>query len=108
MKNNLKEILQAVASGLEAAKVTNLPTTLESFNEVADREVNFPLMSMQNQVVQAFCYIVSHDPEIGRAVLEQVTSDRALNVLKAVANELSGTTEDQAMDQEAKGNQSRR
>ena len=102
MKNNLKEILQAVASGLEAAKVTNLPTNWESFNEVADREVNFPLMSVQNQVVQALWCIVSHDLQIGRALIEQVTSDRALNVLRAVANELAGRTEEQTMNQDLK------
>ena len=100
MKNNLKETLQTVATGLEAAKVTNLPTNWESFSEVADREVNLPLMSVQNQVVQALWGIVSHDPQIGRALIEQVTSDRALNILREVANELTGTTKEQALDQD--------
>ena len=102
MKNNIKEALQTVATGLEAAKVTNLPTNWESFNEVADREVNLPLMSVQNQVVQALWGIVSHDPLIGRALIEQVTSDRALNILREVANELAGTTDEQALNQDLK------
>ena len=45
-------------------------TTWESFNGVAHEELNFPLMSEQNQV--------------------QVTLDRVLSVLRAVANELTG------------------
>ena len=102
MKSNLKETLQTVATGLEAAKVTNLPTNWESFNEVADREVNLPLMSVQNQVVQALWGIVSHDPQIGRALIEQVTSDRALNILREVANELTGTTDEEPLNQDLK------
>ena len=102
MKSYLKETLQTVATGLEAAKVTNLPTNWESFNEVADREVNLPLMSVQNQVVQALWGIVSHDPLIGRALIEQVTSDRALNILREVANELTGTTDEEPLNQELK------
>ena len=102
IKSNLKETLQNVATGLEAAKVTNLPTNWESFSEVADREVNLPLMSVQNQVVQALWGIVSHDPQIGRTLIEQVTSDRALNILREVANELTGTTDEEPLNQELK------
>ena len=102
MKNNLKETLQTVATGLEAAKVTTLPTNWESFNEVSDREVNLPLMSVQKQVVQALWGIVSHDPQIGRALIEQVTSDRALNILREVANELAGTTDEEPLNQDLK------
>ena len=98
MKNNLKETLQTVATGLEAAKVTNLPTNWESFNEVSDREVNLPLMSVQKQVVHALWGIVSHDPQIGRAFIEQVTSDRAINILRAVAKELTG--DEESLDQD--------
>ena len=92
MKNNLKETLQAVAT----AKVTNLPTNWESFNEVADREVNFPLMSVENQLLQALGGSVSQDPQIDRAFIEQVTSDlsQALNILRELENELTGTTEE--------------
>ena len=96
MKSNLKETLQTVATGLEAAKVTSLPTNWESFNEVADREVNFPLMSVENQLLQAVGGSVSQDPQIDRAFIEQVTSDlsQALNILRELANELTGTTEE--------------
>ena len=64
-----------------------------------DRRFNFPLLSVQ---IQALWRIVSHDPQIGRALIEQVTSDRALNILRAVANELTRTTDEEPLDQDLK------
>ena len=59
-------------------------------------------MNHEVKVVQALWGIVSHDPQIGRALIEQVTSDRALNILREVANELTGTTDEEPLNQELK------
>ena len=71
-----------------------------------DREVNFPLMSVQ---IQALWRIVSHDLQIGRALIEQVISGnemfyliKSINLVRRLANELTGTTEEQALDQDLK------
>ena len=81
---------------------------MKSTFHVADQdcEVNFPLMSVQ---IQALWRIVSHDPQIGRALIEQVMSGnemfyliKSINLVRRVANELTGTTEEQALDQDLK------
>ena len=59
-----------------------------------DRRFNFPLLSVQ---IQALWRIVSHDPQIGRALIEQVISGnemfyliKSINLVRRVANELKG------------------